>query len=497
MNKEDFLSNPDVHGFIQWLAIYFDSGTFRLKILPSRFVPGGLIAEAHGIEEVLKYYCWKAKWTDSRSGQEVESATWLETKVSLGKLSQWLQESVKAEDEGQAYAASRAVLQWGGVSGASKLLKKLCGTKELVAYLLRVQRLLAVNGPPTQKIQDITAVQIKKFDSGLTKIHALLDGSGSPIYDSRVAGAVSLLYTLYRETCPRSLARVLEFPCGSARGDQLRNPGDLGFKRAKALYFETAHHEWAQVQLKLGWIFWGLLIERPKLFEKEGDFPARAHALEASLFMLGYDLRCFSVLPSQVFKSKTSIRTPKGRNLGMVPTVHPFKKVVNEFTRIRLTRKSLSQEDFLDLMFEDRVLKSSTRKAYLFPLKATEFDLFEESEVSIKELEKDSFHWLMNRFGSEGFELSDERRHICLIDAWLVGYLNRHFVDPSQHAKMLEVKGFAGSLNAANAILEVGRSVGKFFNLLDQNHFPTTEFDQFYRDMNDLENELKVEVARI
>ena len=62
---------------------------------------------------------------------------------------------------------------------------------------------------------------------------------------------------------------------------------------------------------------------------------------------------------------------------------------------------------------------------------------------------------------------------------------------------MLKVKGFAGSLNAANAILEVGRSVGKFFNLLDQNYFPTTVFDQFYRDMNDLENELKVEVARI
>jgi len=489
MNKTDFLKSLDVNGFIQWLASDLVSRTFKLDLASSRFVPGGLKTEAKGIEAVLIHYRWKAKWTDTRSGLKVESNTWIETKGSLSRLGEWLRESVRAGNQEQALDASIAVLQWGGVSGASKLVKELCKTGELVAYLRTLQALLRVNGPPSQRIEDITAAKIKKFDSGLTKIHALVDGNGSPIYDSRVAGAISLLYSLYREVSPRSLEKSLEFPCGSARGDQLRNPGDLGFKRAKALYSETAAYEWAQVQLKLGWIFSGLLTQYPTLFQNEGNLPARAHALEASLFMVGYDLRCFGVRPNRRPKSNPPVRTFKLRRFGMVPTVHPFEKVMHEFIRIRRMRKALNHGDFHSLMFKDKALKPSTRNAYLFPLKETEFDLCDLSDSSVEELESDRFSWLKNRFEPQGFELPDERRHVCLIDAWLVGYLNRNF-EKSQHLKILKSAGFAGTNNAATAILSVGRSVGKFFSLLDQNGLSTENFEDFFRDMNDLKREL-------
>lgn len=489
MNKTDFLKSPDVDGFIRWLATDLGFRTFKLDLASSRFVPGGLKTEAKGIEAVLMHYHWKAKWTDTRSGLNVESDSWIRTKDSLSKLSKWLRESVRTGNQEQTLDASMAVLQWGGVSGASKLVKELCKTRELVAYLRNVQALLAVNGPPSQRTEDITAEKIKKFDSGLTKIHALLDGDGSPIYDSRVAGAISLLYSLYREACPKSLVRSLEFPCGSARGDQLRNPGDLGFKRAKALYSETAHYEWAQTQLKLGWIFWGLLTQYPTLFQNEGNLAARAHALEASLFMVGYDLRCFGVRSTRILKSQTPVRTFKVRNFGMVPTVHPFEKVMNEFIRIRRTRKALSHEDFPSLMFKNKALKPSTRKAYLFPLKETEFDLCDLRDNSIEELENDRFGWLKNWFEPQGFELPDERKHVCLIDAWLVGYLNRNF-EKTQHLKILQNAGFAGTNNAATAIQSVGRSVGKFFKLLDQDGLPTENFGVFFRDVKDLVREL-------
>jgi hypothetical protein len=307
MNKADFLKSPDVAGFIKWLANDLGSRSFQLKIAPSRFVPGGLNHKAQGIEEVLQHYQWNSKWLDTRSGHKVESANWTETRESLEKLSKWLKDSIRSESQEQSLDASMAVLQWGGVRSASRLVNELCRTNELVAYLRSVQTLLAVNGPPSQRIEDITAAKIKKFDSGFTKIHALLDGNGSPIYDSRVAGAISLLYNLYRETCPSTSARTLEFPCGTARGDQLRNPGDLGFNRARALYSQTAHHEWAQIQLKLGWIFCGLLSYCPNLFKNEGDIAARAHALEASLFMVGYDLRCFIAQPIIGLKKKTTV----------------------------------------------------------------------------------------------------------------------------------------------------------------------------------------------
>lgn len=489
MNKMEFLQNPDVHGFIQWLASDLISRTFQLDLARSRFVPGGLRENVEGVEEVLKHYRWHARWSDTRSGQDVKSANWIETKGSLSKLRGWLTESVQSANQEQTLAASKAVLQWGGVRGAREFLDELCRAKKLVAHLRTVQALLAVNGPPTQRIEDVTAAKIKKFDSGLTKIHALLDGDGSPIYDSRVAGAISLLYTLFRETCPASVEGALEFPCGTARGDQLRNPGDLGFKRAKVLYSETAHHEWAQVQLKLGWLFWGLLTKSPGLFAKEGDLQARAHALEASLFMVGYDLRCFRVQPSKGLKRKTRAQAPKVHNFGMVPTMHPFEKVVNEFIRTRRMRTLTSQQDYYSEMFKGKVLKPSTKKAYLFPLKETEFNLCALRDESIEELDNDRHKWLKNYFEPRGFELPDERRYVCLIDAWLVGHLNRYF-EKTQHLKILQKAGFAGTNNAASGLLSVGRSVGKFFSLLDEHGLPTENFDDFYIDMEELKRML-------
>jgi hypothetical protein len=173
----------------------------------------------------------------------------------------------------------------------------------------------------------------------------------------------------------------------------------------------------------------------------------------------------------------------------MVPTVHPFEQVVSEFIRVRCEHKTQSQEESTLLMFKDRSLKPSTRKAYLFPLKETEFDLFKLRDDSINELKKDRYSWLKNLFKPQGFELPDERRYVCLIDAWLVGYLNRNF-DKAQHLKILKLAGFAGTDNAATALLSVGRSVGKFFSLLDEHGLPTENFDDFYIDMEDLERNL-------
>jgi len=88
---------------------------------------------------------------------------------------------------------------WSRVKQTSKIRGIMSRGWRVSRILVAIQALLAVNGLPSQRIEDITAAKIKKFDSGLTKIHALLDGDGSPIYDSRVAGATSLLYCLYRE----------------------------------------------------------------------------------------------------------------------------------------------------------------------------------------------------------------------------------------------------------------------------------------------------------
>jgi hypothetical protein len=489
MDKKEFLSNPDVTGFVDWLSKDLPSRTFHLNISASRFVPHGLNAQVKGIENVLAHYFWNAYWDDTRSNKRVHSSDWKSTKKSLAMLSQWLQTSINNNDQKSAYEATRAVMKWGGVSGASRLMRQLFESKSLVNYLESTGKLLAVNDVPSQKISDINSENIIKFDSGLTKIHALHANDGSPIYDTRVAAAISLLYCLYRECCPSSVKSILHFPCGSARGNQLRNPGDLGFKASKKFYTEIQHHEWAQTQLRLGWIFWDLLNKNRDLFNQEGTLAERAHALEGSLFVLGYDLRCFEVKPQAVLNKMTnSLKVPKTKSFGLVPTGHTFAKIVNEFVRLRMLGRARTSAEFVAEMFPDSHLKDSTKKDYLFPLKSNEFDLLEASTDSLQSLSNDSLAWLNQEFNDEGFSLPDERRFVCLQNAWLVGYMNRHLPNSDQNSLLVKTN-FAGKKSSASLIRTVGKDVGIFFKLLDEQGVPTEAYDKFFcQDMTELDS---------
>ncbi|VVO69274.1 hypothetical protein [Pseudomonas fluorescens] len=66
--------------------------------------------------------------------------------------------------------------------------------KNLMNYLKQCQALLALDRK--QQLNHLTKQNILRFDSGMTKIHALLDTTGSPIYDGRVGAAIALLYCL-------------------------------------------------------------------------------------------------------------------------------------------------------------------------------------------------------------------------------------------------------------------------------------------------------------
>jgi hypothetical protein len=424
----------------------------------------------------------------------VSSGDWNSTKKSLSKLSRWLNDSVESGNEKQTFEATQAILRWGGVSGASKLMRKLYESKKLIKYLNTARKLLAVNGAPSQRISDINNKNILKFDSGLTKIHALHENDGSPIYDTRVAAAISLLYCLYRENTSSSVKSILHFPCGKARGDQFRNPKDIGFKKSKAFYTEIDDHEWAQTQLRLGWIFWALLNKNQTLFSNEGGLAERAHALEASLFVIGYDLRCFGVKPGRIDTTK-SLEKINRSNFNLVPTSHPFERVIREFLRLKNNIKQLDQADFIDQMkVGSSKLAYSTKKDYCFPLLGNEFDLFHENKHSLALLENDPYAWLELKFDNEGFSIPDERIYVCLQDCWLTGYLNRKF-DPRKHSALLIQAKFAGPAKpgkppyAANTIRYVGLGVGKYFNLLDDKGLPTRYFDKFFcQDMSELES---------
>lgn len=303
MNRTQFLAQAEVANFITWLASNLPFLKFNLNFKPSKFVLGGLKASVNGFENVLQHYQWSSSWRDN-NGVVVTSGTWPETKESLSKLRTWLITAIDNHDEAQALAACLEVLKWGGVRGAVPFLHQMSNNRQLLAYLRSVEQLMVIDSDQTD-LDALNATSILRFDAGLTKIHALVDKTGSPIYDSRVGAAMGMLYSLYRQQ-NHSGRPLLKFPSGPARGNQIRNPKDMKNGQASPQFSRITYEEWARWQVRLGWIIREVL-ERTGWFAGQGELPARCHAFEACLFIIGYDLRCFDAGQSSEDSCATAV----------------------------------------------------------------------------------------------------------------------------------------------------------------------------------------------
>lgn len=502
MNRNTFLENNDVAEFINWLVETLPSLTVSLNIPKSRhFVPNGVRATCNGIEAVLPHYSWKGTWADN--------------KALLRGLSSNLHAALAIPREDHTLKACLAILKWGGVRGAVSYLQAKAGNNNngLVEYLNHRKSLFELTG--TQHLAALDAATIDKFDAGMTKIYSLLDTTGSPIYDSRVGAAMAMLYQCHLRSSSKQKNSLLNFPSGSARGNQVRNPGKFGrpFYNAPQFYTNAvAPHTWAQFQLKLGWIIHEILSRTDWFEETEGtEIADRSRAFEACLFMIGYDLRsiagnacCGSTLVStspstkQEVASATNDELEESRDTGWVPTGHPFTEVLKHFLRFRRTRQPhYDLETFRAWLLNNYTrkrgpsgspIKPSTAKAYLFPLGEQEFDLV---DGSLEDLQ------CIVDGGQRGLECAvrdrilnvDERAWVCLVDAWIVGQL--HDVEPSQRNDILMAAGYAGKPRACNTLFSVGQGVGKHFGLLNDDGSPTDFYNEFFTKQMEMDEELE------
>jgi len=338
MKRDQFLAQPEVESFVAWLVANLPTLRFKLRFKSSKFVPGGLQADVQGFEQVLGHYRWKASWQDANQSA-VDSQTWADTQRSLGQLREWLTNAVNRGDEQQALQACLQILRWGGVRGAIPFLHRLVAEGELSSYLQKMAGLMSLDGD--NDLEDLDALSVERFDSGLTKIHALLDASGSPIYDSRVGAAIGMLYSLFRQHWTGSRKPLLAFPSGGARGSQIRNSRAFLNGLVAPQFSQVSYEKWARWQVRLGWIIRAVL-ERTDWFAEQGALPARCHAFEASLFMLGYDLRCFDLpLAPDPQKAAAPVEDESEERsesvTGWVPTGHPFSQVLKDYLAFRKT----------------------------------------------------------------------------------------------------------------------------------------------------------------
>lgn len=287
-NKKEFIKSEEVQAFIKWLSCEFIAQHFTLDIKPSRFVPNGIKSSGSGLEFVLDNYKWKSGYK-KLDGKLVTSLFWKDTKILLSNLSKDLKNSIKKEDSNIAYDTCLNILAWGGDRssrvGATPQIKKLKEESKLCEYLKNSQKFF-----DGEEFNQDACKAIEYTGSMWTKIYSLASVTSVPIYDSRVALAITSILLKYKIENNISFDKRDELNFFIPSGESLKRSSEL-FKRYPQLFKRYQHNKriinWAVSTLKLSWIIESVL-SKTKIFVHEGSLESRKHAFEASLFILGY-----------------------------------------------------------------------------------------------------------------------------------------------------------------------------------------------------------------
>lgn len=295
IDKHTYNADEDVRDFTHWVSEHAAKLPISLHFRSSGAVPGGLHREVAGLPGALANYVWKSK----RSAR----GDWAETVALLSRFRFDLDAAITAKDDEHAFKVCAEITAWGGdrkpLRGAMAFLLERAGEKDLVAYLVRTRK--------DFKLDTATLageLSVRKMNSMLTKVHALASGDGLPIYDSRVAAAIAALVEMWRRAAGRSaeaLPVLLSFPA-TLRTRTVRHLYDTAVAPGLLLYGETNEtrtaRRWSEAKIRLGWLMQRILALQPTLFAGTAATDIeRMHALEASLFMVGYDVDCLKPRP--------------------------------------------------------------------------------------------------------------------------------------------------------------------------------------------------------
>ena len=457
MDRQTFLAQADVQGFIKYLTESGRNLPVHFNILGSQFADKNQNTVL-GFDQVLAQYQWRSYWSDWRSqGHKVCSASFDETYQSLSQLRERLQTAIREGHTQEAYQTCRAILQWGGVdnTGTIEVLDQLRQENTFIDHL---QQLTAVVDADCYDASQLTEFQM---NSGWTKIAALASQTHVPIYDSRVGAAISWLYHRYCQQHTEH-PRCLSFLAGTARGRQIRNPAQLpaAYQPQRLLsYGEQGAVEWIVAIIELNWLMEALLVN-VDWFPQYPDLKHKKHAFEAVLFMIGYDLCSVEPTDHIIELDNNTPRSP------VHPQPHPQEHVTWVPTGCNV-----------ELALQ-RYLTGTTLSHDLFVL--NELGILKLPQATVQQIAQGGqagFQALLNTGWTVPYINRNQRQQVCLVDAWIVGVLHQY-----KRRRQIEILincGFAGTENAAGTLLTTGRNFGKFFGLLNQHDQHTPLFRQY------------------
>lgn len=292
MKKSEYITLPHVRPFIDYLRTYIAG-----RPLPHHFtlVKTDQPWACDSLSDALQKYDWpiRKEFAATALGNGFRA-----NKQVLDALAQALRSALAAGDSSVLADAAVNVMKWGGTEkGNTNVLRQWAKDGTTATYFQEAAR---VFGPDALDEGAIKNSRIRS-NAGFTKIYALLRDD-FVIYDSRVAAALALLVIAYCKEAglaqvPAGLAfHVMPAKEGAnAQHRKLRRPEWHGLTFAKVNNNHLAH---ARSNVMANWVL-GEALQGTRFHAATRGEDLRA--LEAALFMIGYDLSYSPLLadPSQ------------------------------------------------------------------------------------------------------------------------------------------------------------------------------------------------------
>ena len=305
--RKEYLDDEIVQGFILWLTKMLDE--------PGSFTREYYLAKAKrvwyctNLFDAYEKYWWPFRSFCPQTGRTVTWESFNDSFAYLTDTAQVLRNAVEQEDKEATLQASLAVLRWGGVLMRND--KKLFDMNDTLCmyYKMAMRKLHVLSA----KLGDNYPIIM---NSGFTKIYSLLIDDFI-IYDGRVGAALGLLSRKYTEerSC-KSIPDSIRFSYGAGRREEQtgisenrRNPSTAEFRLPS---FTNHPQRQTDDNVKANW----LLGELAKKNSSFADLPAvgclnyRVTAIQAALFMIGYDVRT----SNSYGKAEYRIRMESGRH---------------------------------------------------------------------------------------------------------------------------------------------------------------------------------------
>lgn len=285
MTRKEYCESSDVQEFIRWISYLMDkensfTHTYIIAKTNERW-------KCNSIYAAFINYKWSFHCNDSK-GNIIKGNSFLDSKKILDECSDKLRTSLYTNNDEACFLACKQILEWGGVT--NKNVDRISSMENCCDYFKYAIKALEIDNDLEGYINtDII------MNSGFTKIYSLIIDDFI-IYDSRVGAALGLLVKCFcEETNREKIPEELLFAWGIKRmtlcgqtAENPRNPSNhiYNFPLISSSKIHIMNN------IRANWLLKEILNKTNSKFNCLAEGMA-LRALEAALFMIGYEVRDF------------------------------------------------------------------------------------------------------------------------------------------------------------------------------------------------------------